>query len=160
MQSVANGQPQLIPLSPEAIPGALSLAGRYRFLNQPWQAESICRDVLLTDPTNEPALILLVLCLTDQFDQGISAKEALQIVENLPNQYHRTYYSGLVHERQAISIFHRRHDYRCRLEAYNLFQSALELYRQARAIRPPDNDDSTLRWNACVRFLERNWGLH
>jgi tetratricopeptide (TPR) repeat protein len=161
MQSeAANQRPQLMRVSREAIPGALSKAETYRFLNQPWQAESICRDVLSIDPANEEALILLLLCLTDQFEQGVIAKEALQIAEGLPDEYHRAYYSGLVRERQAIAIFRRHHDYRCRLEAYSLFQNAMELYRQARALSPPDNDDSVLRWNACVRFLERNWGLH
>ena len=161
MQSqAANQRPQLIPVSREAIPGALSRAERYRFLNQPWQAESICRDVLSTDPTNEAALILLVLCLTDQFEQGVGAKEALQIVERLQNEYHHVYYSGFIHERRALATFRRHHDYRCRLEAFTLFQNAMEFYRQALRIRPPDNDDAVLRWNACVRFLERNWELH
>ena len=34
----------LKPLSKDAIPAALSKAERYRLLNEPWQAESICRD--------------------------------------------------------------------------------------------------------------------
>src|ERR1700678_2942445 len=74
MQSGEATRPtKLMPVSPEAIPGALSKAERYRFLNEPWQAESICRDVLAIDPTNQTALILLVLSLTDQFDRGNSA---------------------------------------------------------------------------------------
>ena len=154
-----NRRPQLMPVSPEGIPGALSKAERYRFLNEPSQSESICRDVLSIDPTNEAALILLLLSLTDQFENSVSAEEALQIVAGLPNEYHRAYYSGIIHERQAIAIFRRRRDYRSRREMYALFQNAMEWYRQAQAIRPADNDDSVLRWNACVRFLERNWGL-
>jgi len=148
-----------MPVSREAIPGALAKAERYRFLNEPWQAESICRDVLAIDSANEAAQILLVLSLTDQFEQGVSAKEALRIVEGLTNEYHRAYYCGLVQERQAIAMFRRHPDYRSRREVYALFQSAMESYRQGGAIRPPDNDDCVLRWNACVRFLERNWGL-
>jgi hypothetical protein len=155
----ANRRPKLMPMSPEAIPGALSKAERYRFLNQPWQAESICRDVLAIDPMNQPCLILLVLCLTDQFEHGVSPKESLQIVKGLTNEYHRVYYSGIIHERQAIAVFRRHPDYRSRRQVYTLFQNAMDLYQQARDIRPPDNDDAVLRWNACVRFLERNWGL-
>jgi hypothetical protein len=154
-----NRLPKLMPVSLEGIPGALSKAERYRFLNEPWQSESICRDVLSTDPTNEAALILLILSLTDQFENGVSNEEALRIVEGLPNEYHRAYYSGIIHERQAIAIFRRRRDYRSRREMYTVFHNAMEWYRQAREIRPADNDDSVLRWNACVRFLERNWGL-
>jgi hypothetical protein len=155
----ANQPPKLLPVSPEGIPGALSKAEHYRFLNEPWQAESICRDVLAIDPTNQTAHILLVLSLTDQFEQGVSAKEVLPIVEGLTSEYQRTYYSGIIHERQAIAVFRRHPDYRSRRAMYTLFQTAMESYRQARAIRPPDNDDAVLRWNACVRFLERNWGL-
>jgi hypothetical protein len=156
---VANQRPQLMLISLEAIPGSLAKAERYRLLNQPWQAESICRDVLSIEPTNQAALILLVLCLTDQFEDGVSVEEALQIVEGLPDNYHRVYYSGIIHERQAIATFRRDRDYRSRRRVYTLFQNAMESYKRAQAIRPRDNDDSVLRWNACVRFLERNWGF-
>ena len=155
----ANQAPQLMPISQEAISGALSKAERYRFLNEPWQAESICRDVLAIDPSNQTARILLVLSLTDQFEHGVSAKEVLSIAAGLTNDYHRAYYSGIIHERHAIAEFRRHADWRARRQAHILFQNAMESYRRARAIRPPDNDDAVLRWNACVRFLEHNWGL-
>jgi len=148
-----------MPVSAEGIPGALSKAERYRFLNEPWQAESICRDVLAIDPTNQTASILLLLSLTDQFEPGVSAKEMFQIVEGLRDEYHRAYYLGIIHERQAIAVFRQNTDYRSRRQMYTLIQNAMESYRQARAIQPSDNDDAALRWNACVRFLERNWGL-
>ena len=86
---VVKQPPQLMLISREAIPGSLGKAERYRLLNQPWQAESICRDVLSIESSNQAALILLVLCLTDQFEEGVSAEEALKIVEGFPNRYHR-----------------------------------------------------------------------
>ena len=152
-------RPQLMPISKEAIPSALAKAERYRFINEPLQAESICRDVLAADPANTAARILLILSLTDQFEHGVSTKEALQMAELLPAEYQRTYYAGIVYERHAIALFRRHEDHRSRREVYRLFQIAMESYRQAKEIRPPDNDDSVLRWNACVRFLERNWGF-
>ncbi len=45
---------ELKPLSGSAIPAALEKAERYRLLNEPAEAESICRDVLKADP-DEPA---------------------------------------------------------------------------------------------------------
>ena len=40
--------------------------------------------------------------------------------------------------------------------AYDGFRSAMECYEQASAIRPSDDDDEAiLRWNACVRTIER-----
>jgi hypothetical protein len=152
-------RPQIMPISKEAIPGALAKAERYRFINEPLQAESICRDVLAADPTNTAARIMLILSLCDQFEHGLNTKEASQMVELLPTEYQRAYYSGIVYERNAIALFRRREDHRSRREVYRLFQIAMESYRQAKEIRPPDNDDSVLRWNACVRFLERNWGF-
>lgn len=148
-----------MPISSEGIPRALSKAETYRFLNEPWQAESICRDVLAVDPTSQPALILLVLSLTDQFEHGVSAKEGLQIAASLADDYDRAYYSGIIHERQALAEFRRHPDWRARRQAHMLFQNAMESYLQAREIRPRDNDDAALRWNACVRFMERNWGF-
>ena len=51
---------ELKPLSTEAIPAALEKAERYRLLNEPGEAESICLDVLKADPENQQALITLV----------------------------------------------------------------------------------------------------
>ncbi len=51
---------ELKPLSAEAIPAALEKAERYRLLNEPAEAESICLDVLKTDPENQQAIITLV----------------------------------------------------------------------------------------------------
>ena len=59
---------ELKTLSPEAVPAALEKAERYRLLNEPGEAESICRDALEVDPDNQEALVTLLLALTDQFD--------------------------------------------------------------------------------------------
>ncbi len=59
--------PDLKPISKEAIPQALAKATRYRLLNEPAQAESICRDVLAADPENQEAVYALILALTDRF---------------------------------------------------------------------------------------------
>ena len=44
---------ELKPLSREAFPAALEKAERYRLLNEPLEAESICRDILAVDPDNQ-----------------------------------------------------------------------------------------------------------
>src|SRR5262245_41868642 len=59
---------QMKALSKEGIPAALERAERYRLLNEPSQAESICLDILTTEPHNNEALIMLLLALTDQFE--------------------------------------------------------------------------------------------
>ena len=52
-------------LSPEAVPRALAKAERYRLLNEPGEAESICRDALAIEPDNQEALATLLLALTE-----------------------------------------------------------------------------------------------
>ena len=58
---------ELKPISKAGIQEALEKAELYRLLNEPSLAESICLDVLQTDPENQPALVVLLLPLTDQF---------------------------------------------------------------------------------------------
>jgi len=145
---------ELKPLSREAIPGALAKVERYRLLNEPFQAESICRDILAIDPTNQTALVMLVLALTDQFDHGISAQEALADVARLESEYERAYYTGIVHERRALAMF-RHSDFRSPQAVFALVHQAMECYQEAHSLRRAGNDDSVLRWNACARFLNR-----
>jgi hypothetical protein len=57
----------LKPISREGVPAALRKAERYRLINDPSSAESICRDVLTVDPGNQQALVTLLLAITDQF---------------------------------------------------------------------------------------------
>jgi len=144
----------LKPLSREAIPSALAKAERYRLLNEPWQAESICRDILALDRNNREAHITLVLALTDQFAQGIGMNEVLGEILELSDEYDRRYYAGIVHERRAHALF-RQTDFRSGDTVYMLVAHAMECYQRAGEIRPQGNDDSLLRWNACARFLKR-----
>ena len=44
---------ELKPLSPDSIPNALEKAKHYRLLNEPWQAESIFRDILNIEPNHQ-----------------------------------------------------------------------------------------------------------
>ena len=144
----------LKPLSVDAIPSALAKAERYRLLNEPWQAESICRDIRVVDPENQEACVMLMLALTDQFDQGINAQDALDLIPTLTSEYERCYYSGIIHERRAIALW-RHSDFRSGHVVYPLLQHAMEWYERAEALRPRGNDDSLLRWNTCSRFLRR-----
>jgi hypothetical protein len=67
---------QLKPLSKNAIPAALVKAERYRLLNEPGEAESICLDVLQIDPGNQDALVMLILALTDQFPEELPSSRS------------------------------------------------------------------------------------
>ena len=149
---------QLKPISRDAIPEALEKVERYRLLNEPWQAESICEDILRIDEENQDALRGLLLALTDQFEAGVAASRAKTVVGRLRSEYDRAYYAGIVHERSGhwqLRQATRGSDY----SAFECFQQAMKLYERAEQLRPPGNDDSILRWNTCARLLMRNKAL-
>ncbi len=51
---------KLKPISREGIPEAIAKVELYRNLNEPGEAESICRDILAVEPDNQTALRLLM----------------------------------------------------------------------------------------------------
>jgi hypothetical protein len=149
-------------ISKEAIPGALQKVTVYRYLHQPVEAESICRDILAVDPDNQQAIRLLGLSLTDQF---IGKKkdpylEAERVFASLKDPYERYYLTGLLRERRAKA------ELRAGQPPYNvtaLLYETLKCYAEAEKIRPPGNDEAILRWNGCVRLAqsrpEFEWAL-
>jgi len=147
----------LKPLSKEAVPRALEKAERYRLLDEPADAESICLDVLRVDPGNQQALVMLLLALTDQFGDGLSRAfaEARAVLPKLENEYARAYYGGIIQERRARSQLAHGGPAGGYM-AYDAFKEAMSCFEKAERLRPPGNDDALLRWNACARLLERN----
>src|SRR4029079_10832377 len=97
--------PELKQLHKDAIPAALEKAERYRLLNEPAQAESICLDVLAVDPDNQRALIILLVSLSDQFQAGpIDVfSHAQEVAAKLHGEYERLYYSGILWERRGLA---------------------------------------------------------
>ncbi len=142
----------LKPLSSSAVPAALAKAERYRLLNEPEQCQSICEDVLRTDPGNHPATIMLILAITDSFPQSTgAAARAMELAAALPTDYEQSYYAGLVAERRGRALL--AHGGMGRRGASQWLHQAMAAYDRADAIRPPDNDDARLRWNACARVF-------
>ena len=144
---------KLKPISRAGINEAISKVELYRYLNEPGEAESICRDILAEEPEHQTALRLLGLAITDQFTGGMSDRyaEADRIFHSLANEYERKYYSGILHERKAKSQLRAgRPPHTVRPS----FETALKCFEEAEQIRPPDNDDAILRWNRCVRLLQ------
>jgi tetratricopeptide (TPR) repeat protein len=148
---------ELKPLSKGAIGKALERAERYRLLNEPVEAESICQDVLRIDPGNQTALITLLLALTDQLEEGIAdtVPQARALLSLLGGEYERAYYAGIICERRAKAQL-RRGGPGSGYAAFATFREAMEWYEKAEALRPPGNDDALLRWNTCARILDRH----
>ena len=137
-----------------SIVAALAKAQHYRLLNEPHEAESICRDILAVEPGHEGATVTLVLALTDQFAErgGEVVAEAQRLPLSLAHEYERHYYGGIVCERWAKSQL--RH-----MPAHGIYhwlREALSEFEKAGALAPADNPDAVLRWNACARILNGN----
>src|SRR5271154_6698148 len=144
---------ELKRISFAGIPEAIAKAELYRSLNEPEEAESICRDILAVEPHHQLALRLLGLALTDQFTGGPSDRyrDAEVTFQQLSDPYERLYYAGILHERRAKAQFNAGQPPHILLP---LFEQALHSFAEAEKIRPAGNDDAILRWNRCVRLLQ------
>ena len=148
---------ELKPLHQESIEKSLGKAHRYRLLNEPLHAESICLDVLEIDPENQQAINILLLALTDQFDKRLTERyrQALVIKGRLTDPYRRVYYDGLICERRGLALY-RRGGPGAGYVTYDWLRQAMEFYEAAEHLSPEGNDDAILRWNTCARIIMRN----
>ena len=148
---------ELKQISKESIPEALEKAERYRLLNEPWLAESICFDILEVDSENSKAIVILILAITDQFgtSEMVDVNDAKQLLPRLANEYQKLYYAGIICERQGKAILNLTKSHGGFI-AYDWFRDAMDYYEKAEAIRPAGNDDTILRWNTCARLIMRH----
>jgi hypothetical protein len=149
---------KLKTISKAGIPEAISKIELYRSLNEPEEAESICRDILAVEPEHQLALRLLGLAITDQFcgDTSDRCGEAEALFQGLVERYERLYYTGLLHERRAkaqMRVGRPPHT------LAPLFGEAMRCFAEAETIRPSGNDDAILRWNRCARLLQSHPGF-
>ncbi len=145
---------KLKKISFDAIPRAISKAERYRLLNEPRAAESICRDVLAAATNHDQALRILLLALTDQF-RGVNVRpdEARELVALLGDEYSKHYYEGVILERWAKALLDAGYHGHT---VYDKFTEALASYERAVPLADAGNEDAILRWNTCVRIIEAN----
>lgn len=143
-------------LSRDNLEPAIAKAAHYRDLNQPEEAESICRDVLAVDDNHQTAWKLLGLALTDRFGSGQVGllEEAIAAFEKLHDEYERVYHIGVAWERAAKGHVERNEAH----SAVTSFEHALALFEKAERMRP-SSPDPVLRWNRCVRLLSNTPSL-
>jgi len=144
----------LKPISKQGISGALQKAERYRLLNEPRLAESICQDILAIEPDNHGAIVTMLLAVTDQFggNTAVAMSTARKLLPLLKDDYERHYFEGIICERQGSAQLNRG-KYSDPAAAYEWLTDAMEHYEKAEAIRPSGNDDAILRWNTCARQI-------
>ena len=146
---------QLKSISENAVDSALEKAVWYRALNEPLEAESICRDVLVVDPEHQLAIATLLLALTDQFARGLSqrVRESRELAKSLKSDYEKEYYAGLIAERRAKAQYDKGIP-GCGHLAYAGLEQAMAHYAKAQKLSPEGKDDAVLRWNTCARIIE------
>src|ERR1051326_6901351 len=144
---------QLKTISKAGVGEAIAKAELYRYLNEPEEAESICRDIMAADPKHMLGLRTLGLAITDQFTGGTGDRyaEVEKIFGSLTDEYERQYYLGLLCERRVKAQLRAG---RAPHTLLPLMERALQHFAEAERIHPPGNDDAILRWNRCVRLLQ------
>ena len=144
---------ELKPLSKDAVRAAIEKAKHYRLLNEPGAAESICLDVLAVEPDNQEALVNIVLAMSDRFgkDYAVGDMHIQEFLGRIRGEYERAYYGGIVFERRAKALLARDG-----VNAFEMFEKAMECFDRAEKMRPAGNDDPILRWNGCARIIKRN----
>jgi hypothetical protein len=145
------------PISRAGVSAALQKAERYRLINDPSSAESICLDVLEVDPDNQQAVVTLILAITDQFAEGPTegVQRARELLPRLTDEYKGAYYAGIICERCAKAQLRRQRPGSGEA-AYYWLREAMSWYEKAEARRPAGNDEAILRWNTCARMLNRD----
>jgi hypothetical protein len=143
---------ELKSISAQSIPEALAKVERYRLLNEPSLAESICLDILAVAPAEQRALISLLLARSDQFASTMNTKSAQDVLPHIKGDYERAYYAGIIWERLGHA----------RLQqgspggpaaAYHALRKAMTHYEKAATLSTASNDDANLRWNTCARVI-------
>lgn len=146
---------ELKSISADAVAEALRKAERYRLLNEPSLAESICEDILRVEPDNQDALRMLLLAVTDGFGDGAPLARAKAILPRIEDEYDRLYHTGIVFERWA-NMWLRGGRPGGNFRAYDCLREAMHWFERAEEKRPVGNDDAVLRWNTCARILMKN----
>ena len=146
---------ELKPISVQSIHQALEKVERYRLLNEPALAESICLDVLAIVPDHQQALIFLLLARTDQFQGNVQPKGALEILPQIKGPYEQAYYAGVIWERLGHARIREGHQ-GALSSAYHGLRDAMAYYEKAMSLAPAGNDDAILRWNTCARTIMQN----
>lgn len=102
------------------------------------------------------ARVHLLLALTDHFQSSLTEtyRAAMELLADFDDDYNKIYYEGVIAERRGKAHL-RRGGSGSGSVAYEWLRNAMDCYEMAEKIRTPGNTESLLRWNSCVRLIER-----
>lgn len=144
---------ELKKITPDGVPTAQRLAHRYRLLNDPQAAESICLDILEVEPKNQEALKTLLLALTDNFVNGIhpSFSKAEKVLQQFDDPFMTAYYAGIIYERRAKAHLKIGGPNAAEM-AHSWLEKAMEAYNNA-IEADIERQEAVIRWNSCARLI-------
>ena len=139
----------------DSIYTVLDKARQYRSLREPDLSISICLDVFAIDPDNQDALVIYILALTAQYSHQhakVQPKKIVEIIAKLKSEFHQIYYTGIFLERKARALLKNpmSHSF-----AYEGLMEAIAKYELAEKISPKHCSDPILRYNSCLRTIEK-----
>jgi hypothetical protein len=139
----------------DSISTVLDKARQYRSLREPDLAISICVDVFAVDEGNQEALVIYILALTDQYSNQngiLQPKKIVETIAKLKSEFHQIYYTGIFLERKARALLKNSMSHSF---AYEGLMEAMAKYEMAEEIAPKHCADPILRYNSCLRTIEK-----
>ncbi|MBC8551249.1 MAG: hypothetical protein PSN35_00740 [Candidatus Thioglobus sp.] len=139
----------------DSISTVLEKARQYRSLREPDLAISICIDVFAVDPENQEALVIYILALTDQYSHQhvkVQPKKIIETIARLTSEFHQIYYTGIFLERKARALLR---NPMSQSFAYEGLMEAIVKYEAAEKMAPSHCSDPILRYNSCLRTIEK-----
>lgn len=96
--------------------------------------------------------LTLLLSITDEFDRELAASlnDAKSLLPKINGAYERLYYEGIINERWGNAQLSKRGQ-----ASVGWYRAAMRCYAKSEELSEPDNDDAVLRWNSCVRIMQR-----
>ena len=139
----------------DTIDTVLDKARQYRSLREPDLAISICIDVFAVDADNQDALVIYILALTDQYSHQhakVQPKKIVEFIAKLKSEFHQIYYTGIFLERKARALLK---NPMSQSFAYEGLMEAIAKYEVAEKMAPKHCSDPILRYNSCLRTIEK-----
>jgi hypothetical protein len=99
-------------------------------------------------------LISLLLARTYQFQTGVNAQGAHEVLGRIKGEYERAYFAGIIWERVGHASLERSGSGGGTTAAYHALREAMGYYEKAEKLSAAGNDDAILRWNTCAREIE------
>ena len=118
-------------INKSSLPSVIAKAKQYRSLLEPDLAISICLDVFAVDQSNQEALVIYILSLTDLYshDVKVDQEKILSAINRLNSDFERNYYIGLMHERKARSYLNKHMSRSLLLKVFKMLWSIMNLLK-------------------------------